>query len=67
VHKVYYSIFVEVDEKIQFERLIGRHIKSGKSKEEAIIKVNHTDLPNSELISKSQDRVDYTFRPDYNF
>jgi pantothenate kinase len=61
-----YSIFLEVDPEIQFQRLLERHISSGKSPAEAENKAIRTDLPNSALIRRDKDRADFVFWPQAN-
>lgn len=62
-----YCVFVDVDPKLQFERLLERHITTGKSPKDAEAKVHRTDLTNSELILQDKDRADVVFRPEGNF
>lgn len=62
-----YSIFIEVDQALQFQRLLKRHQASGKTIQEAEHKIHRTDFPNAELIRRYQHRADYVFRPESNF
>lgn len=62
-----YTVYIEVHEDLQHERLMDRHTKSGKSTEEARYKIIRTDWPNSELIADSRDLADFIFRPAANF
>ncbi|MDH3243015.1 MAG: hypothetical protein OEM26_00240 [Saprospiraceae bacterium] len=62
-----YSVYIEVQEDIQYERLMERHTLTGKSTEEARYKIIRTDWPNSELIVQSRDLADFIFRPAANF
>ena len=62
-----YTLFIEVDPDIQYERLLDRHTSTGKSEKEAEAKIRRTDLPNAELIEKSKIRADYIFHPQANF
>ena len=66
-HLFNYTIFIEVDDLIQYERLLARHTASGKSKKEAVAKISRTDLPNGKLIERSKHRADQILRPLANF
>lgn len=56
-----FTIFIDVDEKTQIDRLIKRHTLGGRTKEEAFEKVYSTDIPNAHLIRESRENVDYIF------
>ena len=60
------SVFVQVDPKIQLQRLVARHQRGGKSRKEAEDKAYRTDLPNSELILRDQDRAEFEVFPEAN-
>ncbi len=62
-----YVVFIEVDDAVQKARLLDRHQLAGRTEQEAIAKVNSTDLPNSVFIRQSLAGVDFTYRPDANF
>ncbi len=62
-----YTIFIEVDKQIQYERLLDRHTTTGKTKDEAIAKISRTDLPNATLIEATKNRADFIYRPAANF
>ncbi|MDH3649069.1 MAG: hypothetical protein OEQ53_05260 [Saprospiraceae bacterium] len=62
-----YSVFLEVELQVQIDRLMMRHMASGKSRQEAADKIARTDLPNSALILESKQRTDYVLKPQANF
>jgi pantothenate kinase len=62
-----YVVFVEVDDAVQKVRLLARHQLAGRSEQDAIAKMNSTDLPNTIFIRQSSDGIDFTYRPDANF
>lgn len=62
-----YVIFIDVDPEIQKERLLERHQRSGRSAEEALAKMQSTDLPNTVFIRQSLANIDFKFRPSANF
>lgn len=49
--------FVETPATITQERLISRHVLTGRSAEEAVRKINSTDAPNAELIIQTRPRA----------
>lgn len=49
--------FIEASDVICRERLIRRHMKPGKSSEEALQKIESTDAPNAELILQTRHRA----------
>lgn len=56
-----FSVFIEVDKEVQYQRLITRHTQGGKSPKEAKDKIIRVDLPNSDLILFDKGRADYFF------
>jgi pantothenate kinase len=50
--------FLDVDQDLRLKRLISRHIKFGKTDEEAVQWVHSSDEKNALLISASQSRAD---------
>jgi pantothenate kinase len=50
--------FVDVDPSVRVERLISRHVRHGKSPEEARAWVLGSDERNAELVEKTRDRAD---------
>ena len=51
------SWFLDTSLEIIRPRLIARHVEGGRSEEEAIAKVESTDLPNARLIEKTRCRA----------
>lgn len=49
--------FIETPAAITQERLIRRHVLTGRSLEEAVRKISSTDAPNAELIIKTRSRA----------
>ena len=49
--------FVETDPRLRLERLLARHIASGKAPEAARAWVDRVDGPNAELVRASRDRA----------
>lgn len=49
--------FVDIPLSTAKERLTKRHTKSGRSHEEAVTKIASTDMPNAELIIKTQQKA----------
>ena len=49
--------FVQTDPRLRLERLVGRHIASGKSPEAARAWIERVDAPNAELVRASRDRA----------
>lgn len=66
-HLLDFCIYLEVEENIQIQRLLKRHIKGGKSRAQAMDKVKITDLPNAALIERDRHRADVVYRPPGNF
>lgn len=52
------SIYLDEPKEILWERLLERHMEGGKTREEAIAKVESTDFPNRELIESSSHLAD---------
>ncbi|CUH97278.1 hypothetical protein P22_3405 [Propionispora sp. 2/2-37] len=44
------------------QRLVKRHLRSGRTQEEAAKKVSSTDMPNAKLILRTRDRADKVIR-----
>ncbi len=55
---------VDVDDDVRRERLVERHMRFGRSRQEAIDWVNNTDEPNAHLIATTRDKADVMFRWD---
>ena len=51
------SWFIDTPLTITKERLISRHVLTGRSVEEALRKINSTDAPNAELIIQARHRA----------
>lgn len=58
-----YSVFIEVDEEVQFKRLMERHLAIGRDEAEARAKIQRTDWVNSLEIRRDKDRAGCTFLP----
>lgn len=65
-HLLEYCLYIEVDPAVQFPRLLERHLKSGRTEEDARAKIIRTDLPNAELIARHKDRANFVWRPEWN-
>ncbi|VBB09736.1 Hypothetical protein LUCI_5034 [Lucifera butyrica] len=50
--------FIDVSSAVSRERLLQRHALSGRSREEALRKIDSTDKPNAELILQTRSRAD---------
>jgi pantothenate kinase len=53
---------VDVDDNVRKERLVERHMRFGRSRQDAIDWANNTDEPNARLIATTRDRADEIFR-----
>lgn len=58
--------YMEVDDALRVHRLTQRHEQFGRSRQEAIGWVEHTDEPNARLIDASRHRASAVFRWDDN-
>lgn len=54
--------YVDVDDNVRRERLVERHMRFGRSRQEAIDWANNTDEPNARLIATTRDRADEIFQ-----
>ncbi|MCU1673350.1 MAG: nucleoside triphosphate hydrolase [Frankiales bacterium] len=54
--------YLDVDGNVRRERLVARHVRHGRSPEQAAHWVDHTDEPNARLIERSRDRADLVVR-----
>ena len=54
--------FVDLDDALRRERLVARHIRHGRSPEDAARWVESTDEPNARLILSRRDRADRVLR-----
>jgi pantothenate kinase len=54
--------FVDVDDELRRDRLIERHVRFGRSPEQARDWVMNTDEPNARLIAATQSRADVVLR-----
>ena len=54
--------FVETDDAVRRERLVERHVRFGKSPEEARAWVEPVDQPNAELVAATRSRADLVVR-----
>lgn len=52
--------YVDIDDDVRRERLVDRHIRFGKSHDEASAWVNSVDEPNARLITASRHKADLT-------
>ena len=58
------SWYVEVDAALRLERLVRRHERFGRSRDEALAWVAGTDEPNARVIEAARSRARWTFRWD---
>jgi pantothenate kinase len=56
--------FLRGDEDLRRERLVDRHVRHGRSREEALAWVRRVDEPNALLVEASGDRADVVVGPD---
>ncbi len=56
--------YVEVDDALRRERLLARHMRFGRSREDALAWIAQTDEPNAEMIAATRDRADRVLRID---
>lgn len=54
--------FIDTGLKVTQQRLVNRHLRSGRTQEEAAKKVSSTDIPNARLILSTRDRADKVIR-----
>ncbi|HEX4510036.1 MAG TPA: nucleoside/nucleotide kinase family protein [Burkholderiaceae bacterium] len=54
------SWYVEVDEALRLRRLVARHVRFGRTQQEALAWVQQTDEPNARRIEASKRRAQYT-------
>lgn len=54
--------YVDVDPGLRQSRLVERHMRFGRSREDALAWVESTDEPNARLIAATAPRADVTFR-----
>lgn len=54
--------YVDVDPALRRERLLARHVRHGRSREEALAWMAQTDDPNAELIASTRARADRIVR-----
>jgi pantothenate kinase len=54
--------YVDVDDNVRRERLVERHMRFGRSRQDAIDWANNTDEPNARLIATTRVRADEIFR-----
>ena len=57
--------YVRVDDALRRERLVARHVASGKTAGEAVRWAAEVDEPNAERIRRTADRADRVFRIDH--
>lgn len=51
--------FVDVDDVQRREQLLARHMRYGRSREQALAWIDSTDEPNAQLIGRTAERADY--------
>ncbi len=49
--------YVEVDEGVRIERLIARHMRYGRSHDEAVERAQGSDLRNAQIIDRTKGRA----------
>lgn len=54
--------YVDVDDDLRRERLVQRHMRFGRSRQEAIDWAHNTDEPNARLIATTRSRADMIFQ-----
>ena len=54
-------IFVDAPDHILRERLLHRHQRSGRSKQQALAKIERTDMPNAQAIRETRHHADILF------
>ena len=53
--------YVDVDDELRRERLVKRHMRFGRERQDAVDWVNNTDEPNARLIAATRARADSIF------
>lgn len=54
--------YVDVDDNVRRERLVARHMRFGRSRQDAVDWANNTDEPNAQLIATTRVRADEIYR-----
>jgi pantothenate kinase len=54
--------YVDVDDNVRRERLVARHMRFGRSRQDAVDWANNTDEPNAQLIASTRVRADEIYR-----
>lgn len=54
--------YLDAEDKIIEQRLTDRHLRGGKTTEQAQLKISESDMPNARLIAETRDRADIVLR-----